>query len=167
MAENSISIQSFLARVLGVRDNSTLSSEITHDDIKQLLPKLARPSFDYILDNPDLVYNGEVYLVEDDLGRVVPYFNPSYVYEETEYLGEFIEEEPKEEIIPNVYEIDLTSLNNYELQNLLHLYAKHNLRGAHRKVREELISRKDSHHASHESREKTLRKSRKNERLDY
>ena len=165
MATESMSVQSFLSRILGIRDNSILSREITHADLKAMMPKLVRPSFQYILDNPDLVYAGEVLLVEDSHGSVVPYFNPSYLYEEVDYIGTFVEEKPQQEEIPNIDDFVLSELSNYELQNLLHIYEQHRIRGAYRKVREELVSRKDSRHASHESRERTLRKSRKNERF--
>ena len=79
LAEESISIQSFLSRVLGIRDNNILSGPITHSDIKALLPKLVRPSFEYIVDNPSLIYNGEVFLVEDTEGKIVPYFNHMFM----------------------------------------------------------------------------------------
>ena len=163
LSENSISVESFLARVLGIRDKSFLSSKISHADIKQLFPQLVRPSFSYIVDNPAIIYNGEAFLVEDSFGSVVPYFNPSFLYEETEYFGEFVEEHPREEL-PQVDELELSELSNYELQNLLRIYSDHNIRSAYRKVHDELTSRKDSRHASHESRERSLRKARKNER---
>lgn len=165
LAEESISIQSFLSRVLGIRDNNILSGPITHSDIKALLPKLVRPSFEYIVDNPSLIYNGEVFLVEDTEGKIVPYFNPSYVYEEVGFLGTYVEQPKKKEEIPNINEIELSELSNYELQQLLHIYEQHGIRGAYRRVRNELTTRKDSRHASHESRERTLRKERK--KRDY
>ena len=165
LSENSISVESFLARVLGIRDKSLLSSRISHSDLKQMFPQLVRPSFNYVVDNPAIIFNGEAFLVEDSFGSVVPYFNPSFLYEETEYFGEFTEERPREEI-PNIDDLELSELSNYELQNLLHIYSAHNIRSAHRKVHDELISRKDSRHASHESRERSLRKTRKNERHD-
>ena len=166
LASESISIESFLSNFLGIRDNNVLSSKISHKDIKQLFPKLVRPSFDYILDSPDLIYNGEVILVEDSFGSIVPYFNPSYVYEEVDFIGEYIEQQNQKEDIFNINEIDLQNLSNYELQNLLHIYEQHGIRSAYRKVHEELISRKNSHHASNESKNRILRKERKNERLD-
>jgi len=171
MAQESISVEAFLARYLGIRDNSILSRDISHADIKALFPNLTRSSFDHVIDNPEIVSEGQVLLVTDCYGRTIPYFNPLYVLElsepEDDFIGEFIEEEPQEEIIPDINELDLTSLSNYELQGLLHLYAKYNLRGAHRRVRKELTSRKDSRHASKESIGRKLKKSRKNERFDY
>jgi len=166
LAKESITIESFLANYLGIRDNNTLSNKISHKDIKALLPTLVRTSFDYILDNPDLIYDGDILLVEDDYGSVVPYFNPSYVYEETEFIGEYSEERPKEEI-PNINDMDITTLSNYELQKLLHIYEQNGIRSAYRKVRSELVSRKDSRQASKESKERVLRKTIKNERFDY
>lgn len=171
MSQESISVEAFLARYLGVRDNSILARDISHADIKALFPNLTRSSFDYVIDNPEIVSEGEVLLVTDCYGRTVPYYNPLYVLEttvpETEFIGEYVEEEPQEEIIPDINELDLSSLSNYELQGLLHIYAKNNLRGAYRRVRKELTSRKNSHHASQESIGRKLKKSRKNERFDY
>ena len=166
LSANSISVESFLARILGIRDKNFLSGKISHADIKQMFPQLVRPSFGYVVDNPGLIYNGEAFLVEDSYGSVVPYFNPSYLYEETEYFGEFVEKQPREEI-PNIDDMELSELSNYELQTLLHIYSDHNIRSAYRKVHEELTSRKNSRHAAHESRERSLRKERKNERLEY
>jgi len=182
LAEKSITVESFLSNYLGIRDNRTLSNQISHQDIKELLPQLVRPSFDYIVDFPDLVYNGEVILVEDSYGSVVPYFNPLFLrekkegeYEELEeepphvdmdFIGEFVEENKKEEI-PDIHKLELGELSVYELQQLLHIYSKYNIRSAYRKVRDELRGRKDSHHASHESRERVLSKRRNKRDLEY
>jgi len=186
LAEESITVESFLVNYLGIRDNNTLSNQISHKDIKALIPHLVRPSFDYIIEFPDLVYNGEVILVEDSYGSVVPYFNPLFLREkkdgefeeltkeailerpkdDMDFIGEFVEEKPQEEI-PNINDIDITKLSNYELKKLLHVYESHGIISAYRKVRNELIYRKDSRHSSKESKERVLRKSLKNERFDY
>ena len=168
LADGRITITSFLSKYLGVRDQRVLSSRITHKDIKAIFPNLKRVSFDYAVDNPTLIGDSTILLVSDSIGRVVPYMNPQLGYEETEYFGEFVRDEStSKEIIPNIDEIDLESLNNYELQQLLHVYEKNLIRGAARKVRKELTSRKDSRHASKESINRALRKSMKNERFYY
>jgi hypothetical protein len=188
LAEESITVESFLANYLGIRDNSTLSNQISHQDIKKLLPQLVRPSFDYVLDYPDLIYNGEVLLVEDSYGSVVPYFNPLFLREKKDgefeelvasvktiecpnedmaFIGEYVEETKIEEI-PDINTLELSELSNYELQQLLRLYSKNNVRSAYRKVREELRGRKDSRHAAKESKERVLSKRRnKKDLFDY
>ncbi len=167
LADGRITIISFLSKYLGVRDQRVLSSRITHKDIKAIFPNLKRVSFDYVVDNPTLIGDSTILLVSDSIGRVVPYMNPQLGYEETEYFGEFVCDESTKVTIPNIDEIDLESLNNYELQQLLHVYEKNLIRGAARKVRNELISRKDSRHSTKESKERILRKTRKNEKFDY
>ena len=164
--EEGITMQFFLTQYLGVRDKHFLSGNITHTDIKTLFPRLVRTSFEYAVNNADKIYSGDLLLVIDSLGRAVPYINPNYVYEEKDYFGEYIKEEFKEEI-PDINDFDLLTLSNYELEHLLHIYSKYNLRGAYRRVHDELVSRKNSHHASNESKERSLRKERKNEKIDY
>ncbi len=165
-AEESITIESFLANYLGLRDNNALSNKMSHKDIKALIPQLVRTSFDYVVDNPDLVYTGEIILIEDDYGSIVPYYDPTFVYVDDDYIGEYSEEHEKEEI-PNINDMDITTLSNYELQKLLHIYEQNGIRSAYRKVRNELLYRKDSRHSTKESKERVLRKARKNERFDY
>ena len=166
LEDESITLNAFMVRYLGIRDNNILSNKISHEDIKVLFPNLVRTSFSYIADNPDLVYTGDVLLVEDSFGRTVPYFDPCYVYVEDDYYGDFLVEDNKEDI-PNLDELDLASLSNYELQNLLRIYEKNNMYVAVRKVRNELTVRKDSHRASSLSKHKVLKKERKNEKFEY
>ena len=161
-----ISLNYFLVKFLGIRDNSVLSNQISHRDIKVLFPQLKRASFDDIVENPDLVYQGEVLLIEDSFGSVVPYYDSGYLNEDSEFYGEMVLDETTEDI-PDIEEIDLPSLSNYELQNLLRLYKRNNMRSEVRKVTKELTLRKDSNHASGMSVHRVLKKERKNERFDY
>ena len=165
LEEESISIVSFLVRVLGIRDQNFLSGKISHRDLKAIFPNLSRPSFDYIVENPVTVYNGDVFLVKDSFGSIVPYYNPELVLDDAEFFGEYVEE-PTIEEIPRIDEIDLKSLSNYELEGLLHIYERHNIRSAYRRVRKELIFRKDSRHASNESKARCYKKERKNRRQE-
>lgn len=168
LRRESISITNFLSRVIGIRDNQILSSSISHEDIKTLLPEVKRDSFDHIIDNPGLIYSGEVLLVEDSYGHIVPYINPLTleIAESTEYYGEF-NDEPVVVDIPNINDFNLEELSIFELKQLLDTYSRYGLRSAYRKVHRELISRKDSKHANRKSIARTLRKQRKNERLDF
>lgn len=166
LANDSMTIEAFMARVLGIRDQRVLANRITHNDLKELFPDLRRPSFDYVLDNPGTVSMGEVFMVSDCQGRVVPYFNPHYVLEEAEYFGSYEEQKPVEEPVPNIDDIELMDLSTYDLIQLMHIYHDKNNRGAYRRVHEELVSRKDSRHASYESKGRALRKENKNKRHD-
>ena len=166
LADDSITIEAFLARVLGVRDQNLLAGRLSHNDLKALFPFLRRASFDYIIDNASVVYSGEVYLVSDAQGRKVPYFNPHLVLEEADYYGTY-EGMPQVQNIPNIDEIELSELSTYDLQQLLHIYQEHNMRGAYRKVHTELVGRKNSHHASSERKGRALKKENKNKRPEH
>jgi hypothetical protein len=166
LANGSITIEAFMARILGVRNQRVLANRITHNDLKDLFPDLRRPSFDYVLDNPRTVSMGEVFMVSDCQGRVVPYFNPHYVIEEIEYYGTYEDQEPVSEPTPVIDDVDLMDMSTYDLAQLMHAYHDKNNRGAYRRVHEELVSRKDSHHASCESKGRALRKENKNKRHD-
>ena len=70
---NSTTLKLFLIAYCGIQDSKLLSNKLTHKDIKHLFPNLKRVSFDYVLDNIDDVYIGNIILVEDSFDNVVPY----------------------------------------------------------------------------------------------
>ena len=166
LENESITMKAFLARILGVGDNGLLSDRITHDDLKAMMPNLVRTSFSFVIDNPEVIINGEVFLVTDSKGKTIPYVNPKILADRAEFYGDYSQQRRKEPI-PNIKDIDLPSLSIYELRQLLAIYSKHGIYSAYRKVHEELSSRKDSHCAAKESLGRVLRKERKNERFEY
>ena len=166
---NKVSITFFLSAIAGLHHPAIYRKELTHKEVKSLFPALKRTSFDYVLDDPESVYTGEIIMVEDALGNVVPYINPDIEEEEMEdvfFDDDYLELDPVEEI-PNIDEIDLEELTVYELTQLLRTYNDAGIRGAYRRVHNELMSRNDSKCASTRSKQRVHRKENKNLRFYY
>ena len=113
--QNEISLAKFIARYeLLVGEDL---KKITHEDAKILFPDLKRTTFELIRKNPELLYNGQVVLVNDGR-KTIPYFVPrekDLDDEASEF--EFIDEEKK----PTKREyVDYTSMSVYELKQFLH-----------------------------------------------
>lgn len=179
---NKVSITFFLSSIVGISNPVIFRKELTHSDVKLLFPTLRRSSFDRVLDDPETVYRGEVIMVEDVLGRIVPYVNPQngqiMDYEEIEPVGMtddsdelnliFPDEVDSEEYgVPDINDIDLENLSIYELTILLKKYDAAGLRGAYRKVHREIISRSDSRHAAQTSKQRIMRKENKYKKIDF
>ncbi len=170
LTEQAIPMSTFLAKIIGIRDRS-ISAELTHKDLLYLLPELERTSYRKILDDPEMVYSGEVVLVLDIANNVVPYI----VDRELQSLDEMgisdvidatsWESIPQEEL-PNLRDYDLKSMSVYELEKLLAIYHSTNQIGHYEKVRRELISRSDSKQGVRRSKEKALRKEIKRQNKD-
>ena len=113
MQQKSISLVKFLNLYLGITNE--VLSKMTHSDIKILLPNLKRCSYEYAYDNCNLILKGEIIIVSDAKGIIVPYFKPSEEMRlnETIVFAERVEEVNKQEVL------DYNQLNNYELKCLL------------------------------------------------
>ncbi len=110
--EMTISMAEFLYNYMGIEDSKIFI--ITHEDIKMLLPNLKRYSFCELKKDLSLLYDGDIILVKDPKGYVIPYYNPlRYLDIETSDLNEI--EQPVKKI--NEKEIkDLNELTDYELK---------------------------------------------------
>jgi hypothetical protein len=88
---------------------------MTHGDIKILLPNLKRCSYEYAYDNSALVLRGEIIIVSDAKGIIVPYFKPSeeMKLEEITVFAEKTKKVDKHEVL------EYSEMNNYELKCLL------------------------------------------------
>jgi hypothetical protein len=73
LEKTSITIPKFISKYLGIQDMSLVFGNLSHADLAVLFPYLERSNFDYILDNPDDVYNGNIVLVCDCIGNYIPY----------------------------------------------------------------------------------------------
>jgi len=133
MQLKSISLVKFLGLYLGITNE--VLGEMTHNDIKILLPNLKRCSYDYAYDNSELVLKGEIIIVSDVKGIVVPYFKPSeeMKLEEITVFAEKVKEVDKHEVL------NYTELNNYELRCLLN--TSKNGYAVAKKAKEELKNR--------------------------
>lgn len=108
-----ISLVKFLNLYLGITND--VLSKMTHSDIKILLPNLKRCSYEYAYDNSALVLRGEIIIVSDAKGIIVPYFKPSEEtkLEEITVFAEKTKEVDKHEVL------EYSEMNNYELKCLL------------------------------------------------
>ena len=77
--KESISIKKFLRLYYGIIDENLLNSKITHKALKILIPELKRLPFDYSFKNEEKIANGEILLVIDCNGIIIPYESPKAV----------------------------------------------------------------------------------------
>ena len=114
---NHISMKSFLMCYCGVCDQELLNGKVTHTAIKVLLPYLERKSFEYVLKNTNEVYKGDVILVKDTIGNIVPYVKPNIKTVDYDTYN-YCDINKKEERTNITEEVDLDSLSKYELIEL-------------------------------------------------
>lgn len=171
LTDQAIPMSTFLSKIMGIRDKSIVG-ELTHKDLSFLLPELERTSYRKILDDPEMVYSGEVVLVIDSARNAVPYVVERKLQPLEEMgISDVIDatvwddEMPREEI-PNIRDYDLKSMSVYELEQLLAIYQSTHQTGHYEKVRRELVSRSDSKQGVRRSKQKALRKELKRTKID-
>ena len=127
---NCISLKSFLISYCGICYSSLLNENISHEDIKYLLPDLKRSSYEYILKNVKDVYTGKIILVKDSYGHIIPYLKPEIkeYYENNEIEKDDVKEETFEKAI------NLEKLSLYELSELGKKYKDKNRVTEYRKI---------------------------------
>ncbi len=133
MQLKSISLVKFLNLYLGITNE--VLCHMTHNDIKVLLPNLKRCSYEYAYDNSALVLRGEIIIVSDAKGIIVPYFKPSgeMKLDEVTVFAQRAEKANKQEVL------DYNEMNNYELKCLLN--TSRNGYSVAKKARQELKNR--------------------------
>lgn len=103
----SMSLIKYLRIYYGVNINKK-NEKLTHNLIKKNMPFVKRCDFDYSLSNRDMLMCGEIVMVYDDTGAVLPYIVPEERYvtycQETDVI-----EEP-----PHKY-ITLEEAKNYRI----------------------------------------------------
>ena len=107
-----ITMPEFLYNYLGIEDINIF--EITHEDIKIILPDVKRSSFEEINKNYISIYNGDVILVKDKKGKTLPYYNPLR-YLDIEAIDMEIIARPTFDN-EDSKQVDIESLTNYELK---------------------------------------------------
>ena len=178
LKKESVSIESFLSKFLGVYNVDLMQAHLSHSDLKTLFPNLKRTGFAQVLDDPELVHTGEVVLVSDSLNNVVPYVNNGMfcklntfgmgdVMDDSDWNTTELWDKSKEKnSTPDIQDYELKSLSVYELTMLMQVYNKSGQRGNFEIVRRELISREDSNYANKRSKAKALRKEMKRHHND-
>ena len=111
---NAINLSKFLSRYMHVEGSDL--TKVTHQDVKVLFPNITRCSFDVIEDNPNLIYEGVVVLVNDGK-TTIPYYVPYVEVDDNDYLEFNREEDDTLEIDDTVY--DYEDMSVYELRCLL------------------------------------------------
>ena len=119
---DSISISKFLRIYYGISDEVLLTGDISHKAIKQLIPDLKRLPFDYAYKNEDLIASGEIVLVSDSNGNIIPYKTPEAI-DDIDDIEKSLEAKTKEEKAIKVT-IEIEGLNLYELSELCKKYRK-------------------------------------------
>lgn len=130
-----INMADFLYNYLGITQDNIFS--ITHDDVRILLPDLKRSSFSFIRKNLNEIYNGNIVIVKDPKGEVVPYYNPlRYLDLDIEDLDILLKPSYQKK-----EEKSITSLANYELKKE-YTYAKRKHKyGMCRILKKEIMAR--------------------------
>lgn len=128
----SMSLIKYLRIYYGV-NISKKNGKLTHNLIKKNMPFVKRCNFDYSLSNRDMLMCGEIVMVYDDTGAVLPYMVPEKRY--VTYCDEtdVIEEPPHKYITLE----EAKKLPDYLLIEELH-HSKHK-RNRYKKLRDELL----------------------------
>lgn len=110
-----LSVQDFVYQTYGICGDKI--SQLNHKDLKKLFPELRRVSFETASDS-HLLYSGNIILVKDKKGCVLPYARPftQMIYDEI-----IIKDEEKSEVINDK---DYKELSNYELRTRYKLVNK-------------------------------------------
>ena len=114
MKKNSISLKKFLIVYCGLYNENMVNSNLSHKDIKILLPEIRRISFEKLVSNRYMLYNGEVIAVKDSNDSVLPYINPKLKIDEISYYDCECDQRI-EDVIPS----NIEDLNIYSLEKLL------------------------------------------------
>ena len=168
----------FLKRYLGVIDEELLKMNPTHKELAILCPQLKRSSFACILSSPELVYLGQIILVDDGNGNIVPYIFDEQLKELSSYCMVEQEQEStngksetwnhdKENELLDIAHYNLDDMSIYELENLAKYYSRTGQERNYRRVIRTIVSRDDSIQASRQSKYKALRKERKNNNDEF
>ena len=109
-----VDLISFLRNYCGIVNENLKYNKLTHIDVSLLFPNIERMDFDELKYNQDKLYTGDIILVYDYKGYVIPYINPRFGLEYTEPLTTYVEEE---EVI-DINAINLDQLSKDELIKL-------------------------------------------------
>ena len=109
-----VDLISFLCNYYGIVNDNLNFNKLTHFDVKILFPNVKRMNTDELKYNCDKLYTGDVILVYDYKGYILPYFNPRLELENMRILESYIVE--KEFI--DISKLELDKLSKDELLKL-------------------------------------------------
>lgn len=125
-----VSMPYFLYHYIGYNEENIY--KMTHKDIKELFPTLRRSSITDVCKNPRIIYEGNVILVKDRRGLVVPYYNPLDKNSVFSCMDDIVSKEKDNK----EYDIlDIKKLTNYELKKEYGLQKKSHNFGRFKMVR--------------------------------
>lgn len=113
MEQTTITLAKFLSRYMNLTGIDI--KKMTHEEVKELMPNIKRLPFDYVKKNMELVYRGEVLLV-DDGNNIIPYETPEIL--ETIVPKKRVYRYEKRKRKPRI-NIDFSCLSIFELKLLL------------------------------------------------
>ena len=119
--KDSIGIKKFLKIYFGIIDEVLLNSKITHKDLRILIPELKRLPYKYTFKNNEKILSGEIVLVCDDKGTIIPYLSPIPEFDINENY-DFHTKKDNEELFEEV--INCEDFNTYQLSELCKKYKK-------------------------------------------
>lgn len=134
-----ISVNAFLTKCCGICDESVLNLNLSSNDLKLIFPYLKTSSYNKVLENPKDVYVGNILLVKDYEGNVVPYFKPERIFDECISLD--VKEDKKEDNLTKI--IDIEELSDYQLSLLAKKYKELGRMKDYRKVCKIIVNRKN------------------------
>ena len=154
---NSTSLKKFLITYCFICNEELLNNKISHSDIKFLLPDLKRVSYEYMLDNLNELYVGNIILTKDCYGHYAPYLNPK-IKEYSDIDIVYKEEDKKDNF---ELAVDLQYLNIYELSELAKKYKQLKRMTKKKKICRMIKKKKDSDmKIYHKKKEKIMLKGR-------
>lgn len=163
-----LSISRFIKEYLGIEDDNLLRAKLSHASLEEMFPHLKKTSYSYVLDNPSEVYQGKVAIVVDCFGNYIPYKVKGLIEQLEERGIDYVIQEqdwgngtPESWDVTERIDYDLSNLPTYQLVELMAIHKKAKEYESYRRVRNELIMRKDSKRGDHLSKQKVLRKSAK------
>ena len=119
MQLKSISLNKFLKLYLGI-ENDVLK-KMTHYDVKILLPDLCRCSFEYAYENCEMILRGDIIIVSDAKGTIVPYLKPDEKMQYNAVQIYAIETKNGQKTTTTKENINIKKMSNYELKLLLNV----------------------------------------------
>ena len=121
---NCISINKFLRIYYGISDENLLTGSITHNALKHLIPELKRLPFDYAYKNKNLIASGDIILVNDCNGNIIPYESPQAVEDIEDIFGskEVKNISKEEQAVEDI--IFKNNVNLHELSELCKIFKK-------------------------------------------
>ena len=135
----SIDLISFLSNYYGIVNNSLKLNKLTHIDVKILFPNIKRTSFEKVNNNIASIYKGDIIMVYDAKGKILPYINPHLQISENLEKQDIYEDD---ELI-NIDYIDLDSLSKDELLTLRKKLKKNKQYKEEKKVEKAIVRKKD------------------------